>query len=277
MARFVRLFLPATLALIWVLPSVADAQPNCRTGKPCGNTCIARDKVCRIGTPSTTPPAAAQPPVPADAQFVASSRGRVYYWIGCSAWRQLAPSNLRFFTTRQEAQDAGYSPSQSAGCAGPNEPELARPAPAAAPLPGGATCIVASVIDGDTFDCADGRRVRLLLVDAPEMDQGSFGSLAKSVLERNAAPGAALTLELDVSSTDQYGRTLAYVRLPDGTMLNHELLRSGVAVVEAYAPNVKYVDQFRAIADSARLQARGLWAVRAFDCLPADHRAGRCN
>ena len=36
--------------LLSLVPIVADAQRNCVKGKPCGNTCIARDKTCRIGT-----------------------------------------------------------------------------------------------------------------------------------------------------------------------------------------------------------------------------------
>lgn len=48
----------------------AAAQRNCTRGKPCGNTCIAQDRTCRVGTPSSTPtspparrPAPAAPPV----------------------------------------------------------------------------------------------------------------------------------------------------------------------------------------------------------------------
>lgn len=37
------------IALIMVLAaSIADAK-NCKKGKPCGNTCIAKDKICHIG------------------------------------------------------------------------------------------------------------------------------------------------------------------------------------------------------------------------------------
>ena len=28
------------------MPRTADAKPNCVKGKPCGNSCIAKDKVC---------------------------------------------------------------------------------------------------------------------------------------------------------------------------------------------------------------------------------------
>jgi micrococcal nuclease len=59
-------------------------------------------------------------------------------------------------------------------------------------------------------------------------------------------------------------------------MVNEELLRAGVAVVSVYPPNVKYVDRFRAVSDSAQEARVGLWSGSAFECLPADSRAGRC-
>jgi len=41
----------------------ADGQKNCRKGIPCGNTCIAANKVCHVGTPAN-PPAAPPPCAP---------------------------------------------------------------------------------------------------------------------------------------------------------------------------------------------------------------------
>jgi endonuclease YncB( thermonuclease family) len=54
------------VTLIAVAPT-AEAQRQCRTGKPCGRTCIARDKVCRIEAPGTIAPDTSpdRPPAPA--------------------------------------------------------------------------------------------------------------------------------------------------------------------------------------------------------------------
>jgi len=115
------------LALLFVLAiplGVAPAwaqTPNCHKGKPCGHTCIAKWKTCHVGTPSGTEATSLPAPtVPANAQYVASSRGHVYYWKGCSAWRRLSRSNLIFFKSASEAQAAGYTPSKSHGCARPS-------------------------------------------------------------------------------------------------------------------------------------------------------------
>lgn len=162
-------------------------------------------------------------------------------------------------------------------CSGPPEP-AARVVGARTPSARAAlTCTVERVTDGDTVRCLGGRRVRFLLVDTPEMSQAPYGSIARAVVVRHAPVGTVLTLELDVQPQDRYGRTLAYVRTPKGAMLNEIVLREGVAVVSVYPPNVRHVDRFRAISDSARKAKRGLWAREAFDCLPVDHRARRCD
>jgi len=116
----VRYTLFAFLALSLLVVSNAEAQKNCRKGIPCGNTCIAANKVCHIGTPST-PPTASRSESAAVAQndsmaWVASSRGHTYYRRGCSTANSLSPTNLIYFRTEEEAQRAGYHRSTSRGC-----------------------------------------------------------------------------------------------------------------------------------------------------------------
>lgn len=117
-----RLVLLLALAVPLIASRVAAQTPHCHKGKLCGHTCIARWKTCHIGTatkaPATTLPTSA---LPASTQFVASSRGHVYYAVTCSAWHRLSPANLIYFKSAQEAQAAGYTPSRSHGCAGPSE------------------------------------------------------------------------------------------------------------------------------------------------------------
>lgn len=221
--------------------------------------------------------------VPAGMQYVASSRGQVYYWVGCDAWRSLARANLRFFATREAAVAAGYRVSGTAGCAGPAA--SAAPASPTAPRADGRApsggrelpCVVDRVIDGDTFECRGGRRVRFLLVDTPELSQRPWGPQAKAFVESRVPRGTAVTLELDVQERDRYDRTLAYVRLPDGAILNELLLTEGFAVVGVYPPNVRHVDRYRELLKEAQSAKRGLWATPAFECSPADNRRGRCE
>lgn len=132
------------------------------------------------------------------------------------------------------------------------------------------------VNDGDTFRCTDGRRVRLLQVDAPEKDQAPFGAAARAALVRLAPPGARVELEYDTRRQDQYGRTLAFVWLADGRMANEELARQGAVVVLVYKPNVRYVERIEAAVAAARKARIGVWADRGLTCEPRIHRQKRC-
>ncbi len=153
------------------------------------------------------------------------------------------------------------------------------PTPSSGPLAPGstATCRVVSITDGDTLRCEGGRRVRLLLIDTPELAQAPFGERARDGLAALVPVGSDVTLEIDVDPEDQYGRTLAYVVLSDERIANEELLRQGFAVVYVFPPNVRHVDRFRQAVEDAQDAGLGLWAEDAFTCLPADFRAGRCG
>ena len=117
---------------------------------------------------------------------------------------------------------------------------------------------VVSVTDGDTIKVLrDGKevRVRLTGVDCPEKAQ-PFGEYAKEFAEKLALKKA---VKVTVEGTDRYGRTLGEVTLPDGRILNRELLKAGFAWwYERYAPcNMGYEQLER----EARLAGRGLWPM----------------
>jgi len=128
--------------------------------------------------------------------------------------------------------------------------------------------LVTKVVDGDTFWADDGTtkglKIRLIGVDAPESRNtfkkkvGYFGKEAKTYLT-NLLNGKRVRLEYDLNRTDQYGRTLAYVYLQDGTFVNAELVKNGFAMVMTVPPNVKFSDEFVKLQQEARENKRGLW------------------
>lgn len=131
--------------------------------------------------------------------------------------------------------------------------------------------------DGDTVTCQNRERIRLLLIDAPEMDQGPFGEMAKRVLEELVSVGDTVGLELDVQKRDRYRRVLAYLYSSDGRMVNRELARQGFVVPLVYPPNVRHVELIRAAVDSAKAEEVGLWQTSAFECEPREFRRGTCG
>ena len=144
-------------------------------------------------------------------------------------------------------------------------------------LPGQPTseCVVGHIVDGDTFRCRDGRKVRLIGIDSPERRQRPYGAQAQAALLRMAPPGTALRLESDVAGSDRYGRVLAYA-WRKSVLVNEALVHEGWAVQYTVPPNVKYADRFGRAQKEARARGRGLWSGRGFECTPADFRRGTC-
>ncbi len=69
------------------------------------------------------------------------------------------------------------------------------------------------------------------------------------------------TVTVNVLDVDRYGRTVGEVILPDWQVLNHELVRTGVAWwYRMYAPDDGTLAQLEA---DARAAKRGLWADAA--------------
>ena len=124
------------------------------------------------------------------------------------------------------------------------------------------------VIDGDTFWLKDNNgqieKVRLIGIDAPESrrskhkDIQRFGKESKDFLVK-FLKDKKVALEYDVQKTDQYGRTLAYVYLEDGTFLNNYLIRNGYAKVVTFPPNVRNHKQLLESERYARKNKLGMW------------------
>jgi micrococcal nuclease len=135
---------------------------------------------------------------------------------------------------------------------------------------------VRHVSDGDTLVLEDGKKVRLIGVDTPEiadparnkqnarrnkLDAGTvddFAEKARRFMEKQVE-GRRVRLEYDWQKEDKYGRTLAYVfREDDDVCLNELLLTEGYGFAYLYFPFRRW-EEYRAAAEEARLEKRGLW------------------
>lgn len=161
----------------------------------------------------------------------------------------------------------GWSPIPTAtnpSVPGPAQPGIVEDdADAAAPdIPSTATpATVEYVHDGDTIFLTDGRKVRLLGINTPEIgeDAECWGEQATSELRGLVTEGSAVWVQQDVEALDQYGRSLLFVFLEDGTNVNVEMVRVGAAEIEQYSPNWLYTDELHAAEDAAYAERIGLW------------------
>jgi micrococcal nuclease len=130
---------------------------------------------------------------------------------------------------------------------------------------------VTKVVDGDTIeiDALDGNhlttKVRLIGVDTPEtkkpntpvMYYGPEASRFAAVM----ADGKRVVIWLDtISKTrDKYDRLLAYVRLPDGRVLNEVLISEGYGYADSRFKHGSF-EKYAQLEASAKRANKGLWA-----------------
>jgi micrococcal nuclease len=121
--------------------------------------------------------------------------------------------------------------------------------------------IVTKVLDGDTVEIADGRRIRYIGINAPPKDK-CFAAQATAE-NSQLVLGKTIRLEKDTSNRDRSGHLLRYVYVEDATgqeiFLNDYLVRQGFARVLSTPPDLRFERQFNAAADEAKFQRRGLW------------------
>ena len=129
------------------------------------------------------------------------------------------------------------------------------------------TVIVDHVYDGDTVRLTDGRRLRLIGLDTPEIFHDGrkaepFAKAARSALVALLAQsGHQLHLAYDRERIDKYGRTLAHAYIVNGQPLSVgiELLVKGYAKTLFVPPNDRFAGCYRAAESRAREARAGLW------------------
>ena len=119
------------------------------------------------------------------------------------------------------------------------------------------------VNDGDTIVLTNGKRVRYLGINTPEIDHDNrraqpYGYEARA-FNKQMVLNRKIRLEFDQERHDRYGRVLAYIFLPDGIFLNEHLLQKGYAFFLFSKPNLKYNQRLLKAQQEAMKAERGLW------------------
>lgn len=140
--------------------------------------------------------------------------------------------------------------------------------------PQGTTAQVEQVISGDSLEISlpggqPGRvqRVRLMGIDAPELQQDPWGLRSKERLEQMLV-GRSVLLESEGSETDRFDRRLAYV-WQGKTLLNEQLVLEGHALAMprsvypdasgTYKPKTRYDQRLANAQTKARILGLGIW------------------
>lgn len=124
---------------------------------------------------------------------------------------------------------------------------------------------VDAVFDGDTIALANGERIRLRGIDAPEVRHGSqpgqfYGQESKKLLT-TLVLGKDVFTESEELSTDRYGRKVGVVRLGNGRMINLIMVEEGAAFVYPHSSDKDkgLAEQLLYAQRTAMSRSKGFW------------------
>lgn len=122
------------------------------------------------------------------------------------------------------------------------------------------------IYDGDSLRLSDGRRVRLIGIDTPELEREGRATqpLAEGARDRLAQLLARddrrqVVLRIGVDSEDRYGRVLAHAFDTSGVNVTEALLAEGWGFQVVIPPNVWAADCYLKAEQQAALGSKGVW------------------
>jgi len=120
---------------------------------------------------------------------------------------------------------------------------------------------ISRVLDGDTVELADGRKIRLLNINTPEKGF-AYSEIGKEFLS------GFTEVELETAGLDRYQRTLGKLYF-DERYLNLELVKEGMA--HSYLVSEGETKLFEDAEDSARDAEKNIWKKSEFyNCLSVE-------
>jgi micrococcal nuclease len=138
---------------------------------------------------------------------------------------------------------------------------------------------VEKVLDGDTIIVKGGGKVRLLGINTPEIAhrQHSAEVLGDKAHQRlqQLLKGKRVYLEFDQQRRDRFKRLLAHVTLEDGSNINEQLLREGLARALFLQPNMNHLHDYYRIEAEAQEAKRGIWSLAEFN-IRSTQKAKEC-
>lgn len=131
---------------------------------------------------------------------------------------------------------------------------------------------VKTVYDGDTVELEDDRKIRLLGINAPEIQHRdkpseAGGEEAKRWLIEQLKD-SRVWLEMSEEKTDKYDRTLAHLFTEKKQHLNLQLVAAGLASVSIYPLNLLYVDELLKAENQAEQAKLGIWGRPEYAPIP---------
>lgn len=120
------------------------------------------------------------------------------------------------------------------------------------------------VYDGDTIKLTDGRKVRIIAINTPEMGhyqqpEQAYALEARDKLRELFAESRVVRLKFGKDKRDHYQRVLAHVFTEDGRNVAARLIRQGLGFAIVVPPNVWRSECYFSLEQEARQAKRAIW------------------
>jgi endonuclease YncB( thermonuclease family) len=121
------------------------------------------------------------------------------------------------------------------------------------------TVVVTSILEGNIVEIKGGENSdKLVLLGYDQLEPGKAEEATQWIAQQ--LTNATIQVELDANQRDVNGYLLAYVYLPDGSMLNAQVLAKGYAKVNMQAPNLRWNEMLSYVQNGAKNVGAGVWA-----------------
>ncbi len=179
--------------------------------------------------------------------------------VGCSEDNSTDKSTDKNSDNRLDYHPPQHAKQQNAEQ--PSSQEYLKPCPIISKTE---TVKVSSVYDGDTLTLSDGRKVRLIGINATEMGQKQqspqpYALQARDAVRTFVEDSNRIELLLDVEAKDHYGRWLGHIYNEIGENLEQSLLQQGLAYHVAIPPNLSLAPCLAQAEQLAQKHQLGLW------------------
>jgi micrococcal nuclease len=133
---------------------------------------------------------------------------------------------------------------------------------------------IQKIYDGDTVQLQDGRKLRFIGINTPEIGHDGnpsepYADQAMRFLKQLFSDNPVIGLRYDRERKDRYGRLLAHPYLPDGRSVNVLMLAKGMAAHIVVPPNSWSFGCYGEVERSARSADKGLWQSGRFRAQPS--------
>ncbi|WP_162463203.1 stalk domain-containing protein [Paenibacillus psychroresistens] len=118
---------------------------------------------------------------------------------------------------------------------------------------------VTNILEGNVVEIKGGDKTDKLVLIGFDQLNPNFEAEATQWLSEQLV-GMTIHVEMDSKLREAHGYLLAYVYLPDGSLLNSQIFAKGYAKLKMTAPNTRWTELLTYVQNGAKNHKIGLWA-----------------